>query len=564
MAGTTFLTTWHNKENMIKERLSNKIELNELSSSQGKSINEVWIANAAIASSISPIAFVDETDKITYVNLSFLSIWGYDSSDAIIGKNASKFWRLQGMQGRFTRKMLDKGGWIGEVTAYRKSGQEFPVQVSATMLTDTNKDKTCLMVSFIDISARVNAQEEQRRLLQDLRERVKELTCLYKILSIPHSSQSTLEDILRDIVAAIPLSLQWPGAAYARIVVSSLDVRTSNYVACADSLTIPLPICEEGGYLEVGYRSSTASRKEMAFLSEERDLLQAAALEIAHLIEHKRTENELRINRERLLHADKLASIGVLSTEIMHEIGNPNNFIAINTRMLAKAWENALPILDTYYRENGEFSIAGLPYSDARHEIVKLLAGISEGSERIKKISSRLRNFAAKTEDTAHELFKVNDAVRKAIEFTRDCIKTNTNCFEIALDPSDPVSIGISHQIQQVIINLITNACQAITSRQQHVSVTTCGHQTTGTITITIEDDGCGIEPQDLPRIIDPFYSTKREKGNSGLGLSISKDIMNKHNGRLSIHSIPGHGTRVELVLPFVHTLPEYTREHGK
>lgn len=511
------------------------------------SIKESWVAGAAISSSILPIVFIDQNEKIIYVNSAFLSIWGYEKSEEVIGNDISGFVNLTEKRGRITRKLQEKGGWIGELKAYGKDSREFPVQVSTTVLTNEKGGQSCQMISFIDISDRVNAQSEQQKLLKDLQERVKELNCIYKILSIQHLTKNTLENILYHIVDAIPPSLRWPEAAYARIVVGGIEVYTGNFTGSASLIDIPLYLENENGFLEVGYYP-LFTNIEMKLLEEEKDLLYAACKEIERIIEHKRTSDKLNLNREQLLHADKLSSIGVLSAEIMHEIGNPNNFISLNAGIVSKAWENVLPILDAYFEENGNFSVAGLPYSQARTEVLRLIGGISEGSKRIKEISSRLQRFAARSRPSANKVFKINDAVLKAVEFTWDCIEANTDKFSCILDDADPMVKGDSNQIQQVIINLITNACQALTSKQNSILISTSMQN--NTVKVTVKDEGTGIAPHELSHVMEPFYSTKTGRSNTGLGLSISNDIAISHGGKIELSSTPGLGTEAELLLP--------------
>ncbi|NLT08272.1 MAG: HAMP domain-containing histidine kinase [Ruminococcus sp.] len=285
-------------------------------------------------------------------------------------------------------------------------------------------------------------------------------------------------------------------------------------------------------------------------MCEEKELLKVASKEIERLIEQKHNEAEFRRNRERLLHVDKLLSIGVLSSEIMHEIGNPNNFIALNTKMLARIWKDILPVLDMYYKENGDFSVAGLQFTEARQEVDRLLDGISEGSERIHKISSNLRGFIAKGRSVSDEIFKINDAVTKAVAFSRNFIDSSTENFCVLLSPKDPYVKGDSSQIQQVVINLITNACQALTSSKKMVRITTLLDQKNKLVKIVVEDEGTGIHQHDIPHLTDPFFTTKKDKFSTGLGLSISNDIAIKHGGKILIHSVINEGTKVEFILP--------------
>jgi len=105
------------------------------------------------------------------------------------------------------------------------------------------------------------------------------------------------------------------------------------------------------------------------------------------------TRDQLAMEKE-LVHTDKMISLGVLASGIAHEINNPNNFIMLNTPLLRDSWEDALPILDDYYRENGDFRMGGLFYSEIRDEIPQLLSGIEEGSRRIQRIVADLRDYA--------------------------------------------------------------------------------------------------------------------------------------------------------------------------
>ncbi len=529
----------------------NIIETTQTAPGTDLPVEESWIAGAAISSSISPIAFVDLNDRISYVNNAFLSIWEYENRNDVLGEPVARFCHFGDTNTNIKRKLQDKGGWIGEIVAFRKGGSRFPVQASATLLTGKNDEPVFMMISFIDISDRINAQHEQQRLLSNLQERIKELNCLYNILSIQHSAESTLEVLLKRVINAIPPSLQWPEACYARIVFGNLDVYTSNFTDSSYLIKIPLSINNDSGFLEVGYYSSSDSTKEMCLLSEEKELLKAASREIERLIKQKCAEDELRSSRERLLHADKLSSIGALSTGIIHEIGNPNNFIALNAGILSKAWENVLPVLDSYYRENGNFSVAGLPYSEARAEVRKLLAGILEGSDRIKNISSRLQSFAKST-PRPDELFSINEAVTKAVEFSRNKIDTTTADFKLSLDPCNTLTRGDSVQIQQIIINFLMNSCQALSSREDKISVKVSSLPDEGLVKVIVVDEGTGINPRDIPFVMDPFFSTKRSSGNTGLGLSISNDIAVRHGGKILLHSAPDSGTTAELILPLI------------
>ncbi len=508
--------------------------------------DELWIKNNAIGLSISAIAFCDTAGKVFYVNKAFLSLWRYDDEADVVGRNASDFWCTDGYSGAAGRTLKEKGGWIGEINAFKKDSSEFTVQVSISILTGTDNRPACYVTSFIDISERVAARHEQARILRRITERVKELDCILSIVTCKRLQSDSMEELLRKIVTLVQSSMQWPDRACARIVAGNVDVTTANFVHSDSMIHIPLG-CDPTGFIDIGY---TGDDDTLMILDEEKNLFFAVAREIESIIEQDRTEKELQLNRERLLQADKLASIGVLSAGIIHEIGNPNNYIALNARMLSKAWTSILPVLESYFKEYGNFSVAGLSFDDSRSEIPKLIDGILEGSDRIRNIGVRLRSFVQSSPQHTAGDIDVNSVVEHALMFVRDTINASTKRFSTNLAPSLPVMAGDPQQIEQVIINLLTNACQALRPDDGAITISTAAGKNNTAVIITVKDNGVGIDQKDIPRLTDPFFSTKQDLGGTGLGLSVSNDIVTRHGGTMSISSGIGKGTTVRLTFP--------------
>jgi len=109
---------------------------------------------------------------------------------------------------------------------------------------------------------------------------------------------------------------------------------------------------------------------------------------------------------------------------------------------------------------------------------------------------------------------------------------------------------GSFQRLEQVIINLIQNACQALADKTQGVLIATMLADTGEHVVIRVQDEGAGISPEDLARIREPFFTTKQESGGLGLGLSISARIVEEHGGTMRFTSRPGAGTTVEISLP--------------
>jgi len=264
----------------------------------------------------------------------------------------------------------------------------------------------------------------------------------------------------------------------------------------------------------------------------------------------KSAESEAEIRKRQLIQADKMASLGILIAGIAHEINNPNNFILLNARLFTKIWADVFPILEKYYRENGDFAIAGILYSRMNEKLNISLEGILTGSERIKKIVDNLTDYARTDSGKLDEEVDINKVVDMAIMITGNLIKRSTDKFTLIKGENIPTIIGNNQQLEQVIINLITNSCQSLRNSSECIELSTKFFDSENVIVITVQDKGQGIKEDDLNRIIDPFFTTKRDIGGTGLGLSISYNIIKSHSGDLKLESRIDQGTKAIVTLP--------------
>jgi signal transduction histidine kinase len=245
-----------------------------------------------------------------------------------------------------------------------------------------------------------------------------------------------------------------------------------------------------------------------------------------------------------------MVSLGTLVSGVAHEINNPVTSALLNTQTLRKVWNGVLPILDGRSQTQGDFRVGGMTYNEIRERMPLLLSHIEDGTRRVRDIVTDLKDFARETPSERSDEIDVNRVVDKAVGLVSNLIKKSTNDFTVECAPVLPVFKGNAQRIEQVVINLVMNACQALTDSQQAVRITTGQNSDQMAVYVEIRDEGVGVPPDILQQIKDPFFTTKRDDGGTGLGLAISDRIIRDHEGWMTFESRPGEGTTVRVNFP--------------
>jgi len=243
---------------------------------------------------------------------------------------------------------------------------------------------------------------------------------------------------------------------------------------------------------------------------------------------------KLRRAQDDLVRSEKLASMGRLVAGIAHEINNPVNAVI-----------NTIGPLEELIASLG--ATASLDELAARsRDAAEMLAVIQRGAARSKAIVQALHNYSRGDDEQPRE---VNLA--RSVDDTLDLLRHRLKNVRIekAVDPSLRVT-GFPGQIDQVVMNLLTNAAQAIGDRDGGGTIRIAARPEGDMAVLTISDDGPGIPAQVLPRIFDPFFTTKDVGEGSGLGLSIVHGIIERHGGHLAVDSPPGQGATFKIRLP--------------
>ncbi len=275
----------------------------------------------------------------------------------------------------------------------------------------------------------------------------------------------------------------------------------------------------------------------------------------------QQVNRQLKTTRDQLTQSERLASIGQLAAGVAHEINNPVGYVFSNFCTLHKVLADLFSMLDAY--EQAEPLLAGTPAAATlaglrrsidldylKEDVPALMNESLEGLTRVRKIVQDLKDFSrvdARREwewtDLRRGLDSTLNIVNNEIKYKADVVREYGDLPDVQC---------LASEINQVFMNLLVNAAHAIDKSRGTITIR-CGHDDGpdgGTVWVQIEDDGCGIAPENLQRIFDPFFTTKPVGHGTGLGLSLSYGIVQKHGGRMTVDSQVGAGTRFNLVLP--------------
>jgi two-component system NtrC family sensor kinase len=318
--------------------------------------------------------------------------------------------------------------------------------------------------------------------------------------------------------AVLALSFWWFTRRHLVRPVAAL-VQATRRVA-HDQLDVEIPVTWTGelGILAASFNDMTSSLRHT----------QAELSRLMESLEHQVEErtSALRAAQDQLVRSEKLSSLGKLSASIAHEINNPLAGILTFAKLIVRTLEQ------------------GPPDDQTRRTLVKNLLLVQRETERCSAIVRNLLDFARERPLALKDL-NPNAVVEEAVQLLANQVQIQGVKLERRLAPL-PVVRGDFGQLRQACVNVIMNACEAM-SRGGHLSVATAARPD-GQVELSFEDTGPGIPPDVLKKVFDPFFTTK-EKG-TGLGLSVVYGIVERHGGKVELSSEVGKGTRVAFVLP--------------
>jgi signal transduction histidine kinase len=355
-----------------------------------------------------------------------------------------------------------------------------------------------------------------------LRERVKELTCLYEIVQIAMVPGRSLDETLSRIVRILPKAWQHAETAEARVVFDGRTFRTPGFDRVKDVQKASIVQNDVArGLVEVGYTERELPQHEGPFLGEERKLIDAVAHEIGFIADRLEAQERRARLEEQLRHADRLISIGQLAAGVAHELNEPLANILGFAQLAAKA--------------------EGLP-ADVARDLERIVASSLYARDFIRRLLMFARAEPAKKApldfhgviEEVLTLFEVRWA-RQNVTVERD------------LSEAAAIVDATRSELQQVLMNLLANAVQAM---PEGGTLTVATRVEEGRARLIVADTGVGMNERVRKQIFHPFFTTKGAGQGTGLGLSVARDIVVAHKGTIRVESRVGEGSRFEIEVP--------------
>ncbi len=256
----------------------------------------------------------------------------------------------------------------------------------------------------------------------------------------------------------------------------------------------------------------------------------------------------------RMAEFDKYRTLALLSAGVAHEINTPNNAVLRNVPILKEIWSSLDVVVERLHREESGFSLRGFGYDDLKRDIPDMLGDLYMGAQDIKKIVEGLKDYAGAPSDASAPCpIDVNDSVRYAVRLLKHSITVSTERFALILPDGLPPVRADRLKLTQVVVNVLENALQALPDRSRGVRVETAAIEQPGgivSVLVKVADEGTGMTPETLASVFHPFFTTKRDRGGSGLGLAVASGIVHDMAGSIDFSSIPGTGTEATIRIP--------------
>ncbi len=519
----------------IRQRIT---ELEALATERRRVEEELRVKDSAIASSINGMALADLAGNLTYVNDSFLELWGYDDNKEVLGTPAVKFWQREEKAVEVVAALQAEGSWIGELVAKRKDGTSFDAQLSASMVTDEAGKPICMLASFMDITERKQveealreSEEKFRALLEHAPEGIVIVDSAGHIVLVNAQAEemfgySRAELLGQTVETLLPERFRRLHAEHcahyfahprARPMGHSLEIAGRRKDGTEFPIELGLSAVETtDGLLAMSHVTDITERVAA------REALKQYAQEL-ELLNVKLTESE---NDLRELNATKDKFFSIIS----HDLRSPFSSLLGFSQILAKDYK-------TLSDGDMEIIVENI-HNSAKHAFSLLenllqWSRIQTGSIKYTPTTIALKEIV---DSNAHLL--IGSITEKDIDLFNE-VEENTFVY------------ADTNMLNSIVQNLISNAIK-FTTAGGAVKITSKSRD--GFIELTVADTGLGMSEETITKLfrIDAQYTTRGTAGErgTGLGLILCKEFVEKHGGQIWVESEPEVGTSVKFTLP--------------
>ena len=526
------------------------------------------------------IVMINKDWKFEYINRKFIEIFGYGPYDI---PNSKEWFRKAYPDPEYRKYVIES--WVNQVGSFKK-GENEPYTFNVVCKNGTRKTINFVpvqletgeyLITCEDITAQKEAEialrkseENYRTIFENAMFGVYRSTLQGQYISVNPAmanmfGYSSPEEMIKDITNTAKQTYVNPADRERFIKLFESGVYTFETQRYRKDRTIfwvsiknrrvkdenGKVLCYEGIVEDITERKITEDKLEANRVS-----LQQKNIEL------EKAYAELKSAQSQILQQEKMASIGQLAAGIAHEINNPIGFIMSNLNSLGKYTERLAQFIElqsealeaaSLHGDNVEMLLKNIGSKNKTLKINYIIDDLGniikeslEGAERVKRIVQDLKSFS-RIDDAEYKMDDINAGLESTINIVWNELKYKAIVKkEYGVIPRTKCNLG---QLNQVFMNLLVNAVQSIKERGD-IFVKTAGDK--GIIHITIADTGCGIKPENLNHIFEPFYTTKEIGKGTGLGLSIAYDIIKKHNGNITATSEEGKGTSFTISIPIV------------
>jgi signal transduction histidine kinase/CheY-like chemotaxis protein len=271
---------------------------------------------------------------------------------------------------------------------------------------------------------------------------------------------------------------------------------------------------------------------------------------IRDVTEKLKIEDQLIKSREQLFQAQKMEALGTLVAGVAHEINNPINLIMYNIPLMKRIWRDFKPVFEINEQKTPNVKYGGLTYQFIDENLDQLITDMDLAAKRVETIVRRLKDFSRKSNIFEKFEMSVNEAVENALCLAQSTLKKSKVIVQTGFLENIPLLKGHLQSIEQVVLNLLINAIDAIDHDHGEIQINTSFLEIEKTIIVQVQDNGKGMSTETREKIFDPFFTEKQADGGTGLGLSVSYSLIKSHEGEITCQSEPGKGALFEIRLP--------------